>query len=115
MGKFLEIPLYLPPQIFEGEDWVIQPSGTTNGLNSVSFTDRYIGTVVGNNGTILRTTNGGQSWIKQVSGTTNDLNDISFIGANNGIAVGNSGVILKTTDGGVNWVPQLLVEVPLAL
>jgi hypothetical protein len=39
--------------------WAVQTSGTTNDLHGVSFTDANNGTVVGDDGTILRTTNGG--------------------------------------------------------
>jgi len=106
-GEVLGDTTLSPPPVYQGDDWVMQNSGSTNDLNAVSFTDRYTGTAVGKNGTILRTTNSGTTWYSQSSGTTENLNDISFIGANDGIAVGNSGVILKTTDGGSNWVPQV--------
>gem|GEM_PF-6994138 len=36
-----------------------QRSGTTQGLTAASFVDRNIGTAVGLEGTILRTTDGG--------------------------------------------------------
>jgi len=39
--------------------WSSQSSGSSVALTGVSFTDGKIGTVVGENGTILRTTNGG--------------------------------------------------------
>ena len=107
-GEVLGDTVISPPPVFEGDDWVVQPSGTTNNLNSVFFTDRYTGTVVGNNGTILRTTNSGQSWIQQSSGTTNELKGVSFIDANNGIIVGREGTILKTTDGGSSWIPKFI-------
>jgi hypothetical protein len=39
--------------------WIKQNSGTMNNLRAVSFTNANKGTVVGDSGTILRTTNGG--------------------------------------------------------
>ncbi len=66
-----------------------------------------IGNAVGDNGIIIRTTNGGIDWETQVSGTTNQLTDVSFNNENNGIAVGIYGTILKTTNGGANWNLQL--------
>jgi len=39
--------------------WFKQISGTTNWLRAVSFNDSVNGIAVGENGTILRTTNGG--------------------------------------------------------
>ncbi|MDZ7624085.1 MAG: YCF48-related protein [Ignavibacteriaceae bacterium] len=75
-------------------------------LRDVSFTDENIGTVVGEYGVILRTTNGGANWIAQTSGTTNILRGVSFTDENKWTAVGESGTILNTTDGGANWITQ---------
>jgi hypothetical protein len=72
----------------------------------VSFTDADTGTVVGLNGTILRTTNGGVDWTNQSSGTTCGLLAVSFIDANTGIVVGLDGTILHTTNGGTTWTNQ---------
>ena len=49
------------------------------------------GTVVGNSGTILKTTDGGSHWTAQDSATTDHLWDVSFSDANNGTAVGEGG------------------------
>jgi photosystem II stability/assembly factor-like uncharacterized protein len=81
--------------------WSAQSSGTTQWLWDVAFTNTNNGIVVGWNGTILKTTNGGTNWIAQTSGTTQQLQSVSFADANNGIAVGSA--ILKTTDGGTTW------------
>src|SRR6267378_2836630 len=87
--------------------WVWQnplPQGNT--LYGVSFTDSNTGTATGDNGTIIRTTNGGNTWVSQTSGTTNNLNAVSFTDANNGTAVSWYGIILRTTDSGATWVSQ---------
>jgi photosystem II stability/assembly factor-like uncharacterized protein len=86
--------------------WVRQNSGTTRNLFGVSFTDLNAGTVVGDSGTILRTSNGGATWTTQSSGTTKPLRGTSFIDASHGTVVGDSGTILRTTDGGATWAPQ---------
>jgi len=83
-----------------------QSSGTTDGLFGVYFTDANNGTVVGNSGLILRTSDGGQNWTPQTSGTTNQLRAVSFTDANTGTVVGDQGTILRTTDGGQSWVSQ---------
>src|SRR6266508_6011113 len=77
-----------------------------NNLRGASFVDANTGTVVGEYGTIVRTTDGGNSWTIQASGTTQTLWAVSFTDANNGTAVGEGGVILRTTDGGAHWVSQ---------
>ena len=58
------------------------------------------------NGTILRTVNGGTIWNSQSSGTANNLNGVSFTDADNGTAVGVAGTILRTTNGGTTWTAQ---------
>jgi photosystem II stability/assembly factor-like uncharacterized protein len=58
------------------------------------------------NGTILRTTDGGNTWVSQTSGTTNALFSVSFTDVNHGTAVGDYGTILRTTNGGASWVSQ---------
>ena len=75
-------------------------------LHGVSFTSASEGAVVGNSGTILRTTDGGSHWNSQRSGTTAHLWDVSFSDANSGTAVGEGGTIVKTTDGGNHWVTE---------
>src|SRR5205807_5764390 len=87
--------------------WVWQnplPQGNT--LYGVSFTDANTGTATGDNGTIIRSTDGGNSWAIQSSGTTSTLYGVSFTDLNNGTGVGASGTILRTTDGGNSWVGQ---------
>src|SRR5206468_7281589 len=77
-----------------------------NNLRGASFVDANTGTVVGEYGTIVRTTDGGNSWTIQASGTTQTLWAVSFTDANHGTAVGEAGTIVGTTDGGDHWVTQ---------
>ena len=65
-----------------------------------------LGFVAGDNGTILKTADGGTTWVKKTTPTTNALNAIKFSDANNGLAAGASGIILRSTDGGETWVVQ---------
>ena len=75
-------------------------------LKSVKFIDISTGWVAGENGTILKTINGGSTWSLQSSGTTNTLRSIFFIDANNGWACGDLGTIIATNNGGTTWSPQ---------
>ncbi len=77
-----------------------------NNLRGVSLVTANTGTLVGDYGTIVRTTDGGNSWTIQSSGTTQTLWGVSFTDANNGSAVGENGTIPRTTNGGANWLPQ---------
>jgi len=78
----------------DGAQWITQNSGVSVQLNDVGFYGD-LGFIVGNSGTILKTTNGGTSWTSVTSGTTKNLNGITF--DRNGWIVGDSGTILKFT------------------
>jgi len=83
--------------------WSAANSGTTNNLNGGYLLDSGIGFVVGDAGTILKTTDSGMTWSPLTSGTTNGLYDVYFFDATQGVAVGEQGLILRTTDGGAGW------------
>ena len=87
--------------------WVAQSSGTTARLKDVFFLDAARGWVVGSEGVILRTDNGGRTWTKQTSGSTANLINVEFVDQNNGWALGteppSTPVALKTTNGGTTW------------
>jgi photosystem II stability/assembly factor-like uncharacterized protein len=98
---FISIPIILICQT----DWTLLNSGTTQNLNSVDFFDENNGLVVGDNGLILKTIDGGDTWNSVTSGTSNNLNGVSYVNADTTVVVGDSATILRTTDGGSNWVP----------
>jgi len=83
--------------------WSAATSGTTNNLNGAYLLDSGVGFVVGDAGTIVKTTNAGMTWSPLTSGTTNALHDVYFFDATQGVAVGEQGLILRTTDGGAGW------------
>ena len=86
--------------------WFSQNSGTSNNLNGVYFASNSTGIVVGQSGTVIRTTNGGTNWSAIATGTGVHLFGVFFIDANTGWAVGDVGVIIKTTNGGLSWTTQ---------
>ena len=96
---FITIPIILLCQT----DWTLLNSGTTQDLNSIDFSDEDNGLIVGDNGLILRTINGGDTWNIITSGVSNNLNGVSYANADTAIAVGGGPTILRTSDGGVNW------------
>ena len=75
-------------------------------LNAVFMLDANIGWIVGNNGTIRATTDGGTTWLPQTSNTAAALRDVHFRDSLHGWIVGDGGTILATADGGANWVPE---------
>ncbi len=85
--------------------WALVSSGTTSNLNGAHLLDSGTGFVVGDTGTILKSTDAGATWTPLTSGTTITLHGIYFFDANAGVAVGEQGLILRTTDGGAVWDP----------
>jgi len=83
--------------------WFAANSGTTSNLNRGYLLDSGVGFVVGDAGTIVKTTDAGMTWSPLTSGTTNALHDVYFFDVTQGIAVGEQGLILRTTDGGIGW------------
>lgn len=72
-------------------------------MRDVKFIDATTGWLVGNKGTIYKTTDGGQNWTEQSAGTQKDLVKASFLDANTGWAATIDGSLFKTLDGGNTW------------
>src|SRR5438876_5454249 len=83
--------------------WSPVDSGTTSNLNGAVLLDSGTGFVVGDTGTILKSTDAGATWTPLTSGISSTLHGIYFLDPNEGMAVGDSGTILRTTDGGAAW------------
>ncbi|WP_347208179.1 YCF48-related protein [Abyssibacter sp.] len=74
-------------------------------LTAVEFVDPLRGWVVGHDGVILHTTDGGEQWVvQQFNPGASALLDVMFFNASNGIAVGTYGAMFSTSDGGVTWI-----------
>jgi photosystem II stability/assembly factor-like uncharacterized protein len=74
-------------------------------LYSVQFVDEDRGYIVGDEGLILGSTDGGVSWRDLPSSTDSQLFHLSFRGKR-GWIVGAGGLVLHTDDSGKNWYPQ---------
>jgi hypothetical protein len=77
-------------------------------LYGIDFISPDTGFACGNNGTLLKTYDGGLNWTLTPSGTSYQLLSIFFTDSNNGFSCGgngsiNTGVVLKTSDGGLSW------------
>jgi photosystem II stability/assembly factor-like uncharacterized protein len=88
--------------------WEPQNSGTVYNLNEIFAINEDRLFIVGNQGTILKTTDGGSHWVAKNSGTTRDLYSVFFTDSLTGYAVGSAPVydtsyIIKTIDGGASW------------
>lgn len=92
----------------DGRNWTQCAVPTRAMLTGVSFPDALHGWVVGHDGVILNTVDGGQTWSRQDS--TEDLEtiflDVLFLDDLRGFAVGAYGRFLGTQDGGKTWKPR---------
>src|SRR5208283_3981070 len=77
-----------------------------NDYDLMQFVNSSTGWVVGINGMILKTTDGGAHWMDQSSGVSTELFALSFVDTAHGWVCGIGGVILGTTDGGKTWQQQ---------
>ena len=76
-------------------------------LSKYNYNDMYFfnekeGMAVGNEGKIIRTSDGGKTWTTVASGTNQNIRSIEFINENTGWAAA-TGSLLKTNDGGSTW------------
>ena len=74
-------------------------------LSDVRFADRRTGWAVGEDGTVLATTDG-ETWESRTSGTDRALMRLGVADARTAWAVGAGGTVLATRDGGANWLAQ---------
>lgn len=86
--------------------WTLQNPTSTVAISGARFLDEHTGWLIGTNGVILTTTDGGKRWSPQRSGTDRNLYSVSFIDAQRGWIVGEGGTILGTSDGGRTWTPR---------
>ena len=77
-----------------GEDWVAftdpNNTNTTANLNDIVCQDFTTAYAVGDNGVIIKTTDGGVSWTRKESGTSEDINEMTFNGNDMAILSGNN-------------------------
>jgi len=84
-------------------NWTSQISNTYENLNGIYLVDLNTAYAVGNNGVVLKTTNGGTSWsVKTFPVSTNNY-CVFFQNANTGFVGNQNANIYKTTDGGNTW------------
>jgi len=83
--------------------WELVDGGTMIDLYGVDFITPETGIVIGDQGLIMKTTDGGQTWETKDPGIASNLNAVQFISETRVMAVGNSGVVLRSDDAGETW------------
>ncbi len=108
MRKLLIIIILMLIAFSVNAQWVVQNSGVNVNLYDVKFANRYTGWAVGENGVVLKTTNGGTNWIFMNNpsyGMGKILSGISVVDTNIMYFVGTHYTFIKTIDGGKTWIP----------
>ena len=96
--------------------WIPQNSNTSQRLLTVFFLNDHLGWAGGNEGSIIKTTNGGIDWTYFSVGTKFTVHAIHFIDSLKGWAAlysfnpGRAGYIIATSDGGANWYYQYYID-----
>ncbi|PXX22059.1 MULTISPECIES: PKD domain-containing protein [Burkholderia] len=89
-----------------GAGWCIAPAlpiGNT-ALNAVSFANARSGWIVGENGGVVHSTDGGITWTSQLTAPAGQVG-VSAVDNDHAWVLNRNGEVLRTTDGGVNWNP----------
>lgn len=90
------------------QEWDVQNSGTSSTLRDVIYLDNQNGIVVGDNSTILKTSDAGFNWKNIISPITNILfKKVYQIDKVNILIIGSKGTVLKSIDMGNTWSIQL--------
>lgn len=96
----------------QGQTWLPRrPHNSRTNYLAVKFVNDSVGFINGDDGSIIRTTNGGANWNWIASGTNNSLYDIYFCTTLKGWTVGKNGSILLTNTGGGD---PIIIEPPPA-
>jgi len=97
---------------FAQESDLSNPSNPTiaRTLTGIHVFDANNAVIVGQSGTILKTTDGGTNWTIKNSGTNLPLLAVHFADPINGWAVGEDRIILKSSNGGNSWMQQFSTE-----
>lgn len=94
------------------DNWTSLSRPTNKNLNRMCFLDSATGWVVGDRGTVLRTTNGAQSWESVSLPTGADMADIEMAGYSRGWVLANEfspdsatfgSRVFRTSNGGNQW------------
>lgn len=85
------------------QNWEAMPCPTSYSVTNLNFYSEDLGWVVGWNGLVMKTVNGGSSWTQIVTGYYDYHLAIDFSNTDHGIIVGNSGKVFKCGNGGTSW------------
>jgi serine/threonine-protein kinase len=91
------------PNYIVRSNWAQMKTGVDKNLNSIFFTDSFIGFACGEKGLLIKTNDKGAAWKQIVISDTCNFNDIAFCSLNTGIIIGENGKIYRTNNIGETW------------
>lgn len=87
-----------------GETWeTLSLASPSTHFTALQFLDNQVGFLIGSNGTILKTTDGGATWNSKTPASLANFNALSFRDDQVGFVVGKNGKVQRTIDGGETW------------
>lgn len=99
--------LFLSKICYSQGGWVQQSTGTSLSLRAISFLDLNYGFAMGQNGRMLKTTNGGANWVILSSITSETIVDVKILSSSRILGMffeyPSTLKIIKSTNGGNSW------------
>jgi len=89
-----------------GQSWEVLYTHPGAHFQDIFFINDTVGWVVGTNGLVLHTTDGGYSWHNHDIGFEGWLSSVHFIDIQKGWIAGSNGKVFQTVDAGTTWVEQ---------
>ena len=83
--------------------YLISEKNSDKIINRIFFANTYVGWMIGNEGIVLSSRDGGSTWKVQNSHTKNNLRGIYFIDEKNGWISGDKNTLLYTLNSGEEW------------
>ncbi len=104
MKKLIILLVFVPVILFS--QWQVRPSGHTDIIYGVAFSDINNGMACGEAGRVLKTVNGGLTWTQVNQNNTYWLGGICMMNNTTACTVGYPQKILRTTNSGSVWSSQ---------
>lgn len=96
----------------QGKTWLQRTVKEREGSDLFQDRDLYgirfspggkVGWIVGEDGIVMKSTDGGDTWTRQDTGTKKNLFNLFAVDEQQVVAIGADGTIIRTTDGGSHW------------
>src|SRR6056297_617338 len=104
MLLFAIVVLLATTMVFS-QSWEVVKKGEVPSVNTSTFLDANTGWLVGDEGLVHKTTDGGNTWtvVREAVPESDDWVSVDFANADVGYACADAGMIFKTEDGGDTW------------